>query len=216
MKLAKLVMALSLASLGTAALASTHQVTLGFENVSGAYSGAMIKDVNPSYGGLKWSDSFGVVRASDIPNSGYDFGAIGDWVGFSSAGNPVSFGSNAGQRFTFYGLYLASAWYSSENVIVTGYRNGVAAYTSTVNVTNDGDRLPLLYQFNWKNVDKVSFSAVTAGFGHQLVFDNVQLSGFSPAPAVPEPETYALMGIGMVAVALKMRRGKKTAAARLA
>ncbi len=202
MKFTKLALVLSFAAISAAASASVQDITLDFENLPGANNTSPIHTVAPNYGGLHWSNSFSVLQASYLPDTGYDHGAFGDWVGYSASGNAVSFNSDPGQSFNFYGVYLASAWDDSQNVVVSGFLNGNQIYSTTVNLTNNPDVLPKLYQFNWKGVDKVSFSSTNHS---QVVFDNLQIS---PLAAVPEPETYALMGLGLVAMGLRLRRKK--------
>ncbi len=208
MRIAKLALAISVATFSLSVSAKTQNVTLGFENLPGARDGYSVNDLNPAYGGLNWSDAFSVLKSSTLPKTGYDYGGLGKWVGFTANADPVWFGTDPGRHFNFYGAYLASAWQPSETITVTGFLNGVAKYTSLVTITNNADALPTLYQFNWKNVDKIAFTP-PGGVNKHIVFDNIQFSNLS-AP-VPEPETYALMGLGVVALALRLRRGKALA-----
>jgi len=126
-------------------------------------------------------------------------------------------------NFNFVSSYLTSGWRDDINVMVTGKRGGSTVYSQTLTV---GDDAPMLYSFNFMNIDKVEFltsggtflypngntigSYVNPSFAFStpvLVFDNVTL-----AP-IPEPETYALMlaGLGLVGFAARRRKQEMTA-----
>lgn len=149
----------------------------------------------------------------------------GDTVAFtqSFSGSTELYASIAARptssNFNFVSSYLTSGWREGINVTVTGKRDGATVYTQSLIV---GDDAPVLYNFNFMNIDKVEFLTSGGTFLYPdgttvgsylnpsnvfstpvLVFDDVTL-----AP-VPEPETYALMLAGLGLVGFLARRGRR-------
>jgi hypothetical protein len=195
MRLKLIVAAVGLLSALSANAALT---VVDFESVPGAVATGSNNSVPDGYAGLHWSSSFYVLHRDYNPVSGYEYGAIGDWVGYSAYADPLSFWSD--DDFDFKGLYLASAWTPAESVTITAFNNGVQKYSSIVTATDAEDQLPQLFAFNWKGVDEVVFS----GYSSHIVVDNLQLK---IAP-VPEPETYAMLmaGLGVMGFVARRRR----------
>lgn len=183
------------------ALATTVTI-VDFETVPGAIATGSENRIPDGYDNLHWGSDFYVLHNTFNPNSGYDFGAVGDWVGYSAYARPVSFWSDAANNFNFSGAYIASAWTAAESVTVQGWDNGILKYTSNITATNNPDDLPQLFAFNFKGIDKVTFS----GYTSHIVFDNLILQNVAPLSAVPEPESYALMLVGLGLLGSVVRR----------
>lgn len=195
MKMKLIVAAIGLLSTLSANAALT---VVDFESVPGAVAASSNNQIPDGYAGLHWDANFYALHRDYLPGSGYDYGSIGDWVGYSAYANPTGFSSDA--DFDFKGLYLASAWTAAEQVTIGGYNNGSLLYSTTVTATNAQDDLPQLFAVNWKGVDEIRFS----GYSSHIVVDNLQLK-ITP---VPEPETYAMLmaGLGVMGFVARRRR----------
>jgi hypothetical protein len=182
--------------LAAPAMAATHLQTINFDDIN---LGSQPYELIPSgYAGLNWGSNFYVLDSQQAPylGTGYDNGTMsGSQVAFNGSGLPASFSALSG-TLNFFGAYLTSAWLATDTVEVMGLRAGATVFDQTVTITKDTAKL---FQFNFSNVDTVKF--VSQG-NSQIAFDNVQIS------AVPEPETYALLGLG--AVGLLLRRRSRT------
>ncbi|XZG70825.1 PEP-CTERM sorting domain-containing protein [Chitinibacteraceae bacterium HSL-7] len=166
---------------------------ISFDNVPGAVAGSSNNALG-SYAGFDWDNTYVLSRDTHV-GSGYDRGAVsGNWVGYTAWTNPSAFSSD--HAFNFYAGYFTAAWQTSLDVVVKGFRNGVELYSQTINVT---DARAQAYAFNFFGVDRVSFTPN----GSHVAFDNLQV-----AP-VPEPETYALMGLGLLGLAAARRRKQR-------
>jgi hypothetical protein len=66
-------------------------------------------------------------------------------------------------------VYVTSAWDEFQQVTATGYNNGVAVGSITINVNNDG---PTLLDVNWGPIDQLNIDHS----GTWLVFDNFHLT----------------------------------------
>jgi hypothetical protein len=195
MKMKLIVAAIGLLSTLSANAALT---VVDFETVPGAVAASSDNAIPDGYAGLHWDSSFYALHRGYLPGSGYDYGSIGDWVGYSAYANPIGFSSD--DDFNFKGGYIASAWTASESVTVKGYNNGVELYSTSLIATNVEDDLPQLFSFNWNGVDEIRFS----GYSSHIVVDNLQLK----IVPVPEPETYAMLmaGLGVMGFVARRRR----------
>ncbi|MDD4881070.1 MAG: PEP-CTERM sorting domain-containing protein [Gallionellaceae bacterium] len=201
------VLAAALLCLGLTPLAQatvTGTTTLTFDDIFSAdpwVPDDAVADLAPVYGGLQWDSRIKLINQdyylgtgdTNYSGAGYHTGVVsGDWAIYNIDASAVSFYDTA--AFTFMSADVTRAT-SDGSVSFYGYRNGVQTESMVVNATTSG---PTLVNFNWTNVDKVTFSSD----GSDAVLDNITVS------AVPEPETYAMLmaGLGMMGFVARRRR----------
>jgi hypothetical protein len=185
-------------------MAASAQV-ITFDDLTDYGSGSWISN---GYAGLNW-DNFGVLNAPAYStNSGYQNGVVsGTNVAFNSGGNQAI--TSSGSTFTFESAYFAAAWNDGLAVLVQGY-NGASLIDSISFLVNTSG--PLLQTFNWNGIDKVVFSSsggtkninFDANYGGTMfAMDNMTIS------PVPEPETYAMLLVGLGLIGFMARRRKE-------
>lgn len=161
-------------------------------------------------GGFSWSN-FDTLNGSSIPGSGYKNGAVsGSYVAFNRFANPATLSSFS--SFVFNGAYFAGAWNNGLSITVNGFLGGVQTLSETFQV-NTGS--PLWKAFGW-NVDRLTFSSFggtpqpgLGGSGAHFAMDNFTYNEvLSP---VPEPETYAMLAVGLGLMGAFARRRKQAA-----
>jgi hypothetical protein len=197
-KIAGVIAVASMLSIGAVANAEV----LTFDTLSGSLS-----TIPNGYGGLQWSN-FGSHSSSTVPGSGYETGTVsGLNASFNLGGNPASFSSVT--EFSLNSAYFTSAWNEGLqiHVVATGGSN---TYISDFTVDTSG---PLNVFFNWSNINSVSFFSsggvpnpdlANTGMGTHFVMDNLAINeNVSP---VPEPETYAMLLIGLCLFGFVARR----------
>lgn len=156
-----------------------------------------------------------VARTGAPAGNGYTHGLVsGSYVATNGGAAPVSFEAlTADGLFNFDAVYLGAAWYNGLQVDITGYRDGVAIYNTR---TGPLGYTSSLLQFNWVNLDKVSFTSVDgtgvvidnqSTYNRAFVMDNLSIT------AVPEPESQALalLGLGFVAWVGRACKARKVA-----
>ncbi len=165
--------------------------------------------IQDGYGGLQWNN-FGYSYI--VPGSGYETGIVS---GLSAAYNrnaaPASFSSTT--AFTLNNAFFTGAWNDGLqiHVVATGGSN---TYTTDFTVDTSG---PLNVVFNWFNINSVSFfssggipnpALVGTGLGAHFVMDNLAIN--EVVSPVPEPETYAMLLVGLCLIGFMARRRENT------
>lgn len=161
-------------------------------------------------GGFSWNN-FGVLNTSTYQPSGYVNGTVsGNYVAYNSFANPASLSSFS--SFVFNGAYFTGAWNNGLSITVNGFLGGVQTLSETFQVNTNA---PLWKTFGW-TVDQLTFSSAggtSAGFGGggtHFAMDNFTYNEvLSP---VPEPETYAMLAVGLGLLGAFARRRKQNAA----
>ena len=153
------------------------------------------------YNGFQWSN-FLVIDALDsqIPSGGQNGTVSSRNVAFNSGGSPADFSSSG--AFALDSAYLTAVWNDGLRVEVQGFVGTTLTYDNTYILKTAG---PLLVNFNYLGVDEVNFisSGGThhsgySGDGTQFVMDNLTVT-------VPEPSTFAVIGLGSLALASARR-----------
>jgi len=144
-------------------------------------TGATVNDVAISYTGEQWRDGGNATPVAQSMTVQYGFGSsftgVTSWTGLSS-------------------LTFTSPTFTSTAAALNGNAAANRNATLSAHVTsgwNSGDTLWL----RWAEVND-------NGSDHGLAIDNVQVSLM--AAAVPEPETYALLLVGLAALGFMARR----------
>ena len=155
------------------------------------------------YAGLNFSNFYALDTVEFYP-SGYLNNVVSpNNVIFNASGAEASFSSAT--AFTFNSVYATAAWNDGQSLDVTGWYQGVQIYSKSLllNTTTT-----LLATFDWAGIDTVRFLAHggnNAGFdgsGDHISLDNLTVS----AAVVAEPASVALLGLGMLGLAVARRR----------
>ncbi len=146
-----------------AAVGSTASVdVLDFEDLDPGYE--TFQPIPTGYQGFSWS-SFSSMLLTEyaVRNTGYEYGTVGRVGLFTRWGWDVSL---SGGMFDFSGAYITSAWDSTEQVVVEGWRDGSLVYTETITTHNDQ---AYWFDFSFTNIDTLWFKPL----GQQIVIDDI-------------------------------------------
>jgi hypothetical protein len=120
---------------------------------------------------------------------------------YNEFGTPATISAG---KFDLDSAYLASAWNDGMSVEAKGFVGNTLAYDNTYIVNSTA---PTLINFNYLGVNSVQFissGGVAHGYGGgggtQFVMDNLTVT------FVPEPSTFALAGLGSVALIIRRHR----------
>lgn len=146
----------------------------------------------------------------------------------NTSGDIIDFGNADGFKLAFdiFGLGQTATFsnfsFNTETGVLSGNLLGTGVIAGVLNYTN-GDLLTAGSLFEVGDTLVASGFSVSAGFASYLQSKNIstaQLSAVTSVlksvtvpvtPAVPEPSTYAMMGVGLVGIALMARRKSRQA-----
>jgi len=187
---------------------TTQAEVITFDDLPAFTDDNITADITNGYHGFDWS-AFGYVGKDTLPDTGYQAGAIsGDFVGYF---NTLGKGLISGNTFDFNGSYITSAWHNNLQVEVKGFSNGSELYSQTINLSNS---VAQWFDFNFFGIDSLSFHAFGGDvnplmgddfYSEQFVLDNFTVNE-TVSTTVAEPTTLALLGLGLFALGLRLRR----------
>jgi hypothetical protein len=183
--------------------------TLNFDDLSNG-------PIPNGYGGFDWTN-FGVI--GQLGSSGYTNGIVSaqNTAFDDSAPDPASLDDTAAP-FTFNGADFTAAWRDNLSLEIVGAdSHGTVIYTDNVTLNESG---PTDITLNWTGLTALVFTPSggsqapgAQSDGVQFVMDDATFN--APfASAAPEPETWALMLLGVGAVGAAMRRRQSSPLAR--
>jgi hypothetical protein len=150
------------------------------------------------YAGLQWQN-FRYLDGVHYPYpSGYQNAVVSpNYVTDNWGGFPAMF---SGPTFNLNSAYLTAAFIDGLQVEVQGFVGTTLTYDNTYTVNTTG---PTLINFNYLGVDKVNFSTYYNSLpNYNFAMDNLSIT------IVPEPTTFAMVGLGSTALFMMFRRRK--------
>jgi hypothetical protein len=174
--------------------------TLTFDDITTEVISGAMEDLVPPYGGFTWSE-FWRYAHEDLFTGPQDITSSGSYAVYNIFGADVDMSVGAGETFDFIGAYFTALWRNDLQITVTGLLDGSQVYSQTVTVQATGQ---VWYQFDYDNIDELtfdSFGGTNAGYGN----DGVQFA-LDDFTFVPEPNSFALVGGGLVVFGLFQRR----------
>ena len=179
------------------ASAAAAQTTLTFDDV---FSGTDYQLIPDGYGGFNWTFA-GVIHRDFYPGSGYDNGTVsGDYVAYNHVGLDVDMTLEGGGGFNVFSAYLTAAWNDGLDFVAKGYRAGVEVFSKSAVLNTAG---PQLVEFDFMNIDQMTFSTPEGNLGSQFAMDNLVVG------VVPEPITLTLLLPGLLGIAAARRRRRE-------
>ncbi|MEN9868241.1 MAG: hypothetical protein RL748_3831 [Pseudomonadota bacterium] len=182
---------------GTLSAGVASADTITFDNLATGF-------IANGYAGFDWNNFY---NTSAPANSGYVGGTVSaPNIAFNAYGNAASF--SKATAFSLDNAFFTGAWNDGLQIHVVGTGGG-NTFTKdfTVNAVS-----PTQVFFNWSGITSVSFSSSGGvphpgynGAGTHFALDNLTVN----AAPVPEPETYAMMLAGLVALSAVARRRKQ-------
>ncbi len=181
--------------------------TINFDAIDASAGDVILDNLNP-YQGFNWKNISVYTSVPGFPgyNNGIVSGANAAYTAGDALGSPIIGSITASSPFNFISGYLGSGWYNGLAVTLNGLSNGAQRFSQTVTVSTAGAQF---FAFNFTGINELDiFSTVSAttsdpyGCGpsscSQITLDDVTLT---PAPASPEPFSFALTALGILAIA---------------
>ena len=192
-KLQKLLATIGLAAVFTSTSAYAIPAVITFDDIDTSSGETLIQN---GYAGLNW-DNFYTLPFGYYPGSGYDYGTVTmPNVGYNGFAAPAAFSSTT--SFDLYSIDVTKAWYDGWTHF-EGYLGSTLVYSQDIFSTTVS---PVHAIFNWTGIDKVVMSDGDSTY--QTAIDNVVF-------AVPEPETYLMLLVGLGLIGFSVRSRKQIA-----
>lgn len=156
-----------------------------------------------TFNGFTWLNMYSANGCQVGPTLGYCRGVVsGTQMAFNGFASDVAI-TNGG-TFDFGGAWFTAGFSvfpqgGSTAVEITGFLNGNAIYSAWFGID---DITPRYFSANWTGVDKLYLASRPGGPNGQFVMDDISLRA---TQTVPEPASFALVGIGIVGIALRRR-----------
>ncbi|MEN0038813.1 MAG: PEP-CTERM sorting domain-containing protein [Cellvibrio sp.] len=197
-----------LLSLGLSSALSTQAAVITFDDLPETDIGS----ISEGYGGFNWGDSFltnvAYAHKDAIPGTGFETGVVsGNYAAFNFLATTSVI---SGEKFDFNGAYLTAGWNDGLNIEVTGFLDNLALFTKTVVVNTSAAQW---FDFNFAGINSLSLRAWGGvsidpnNGGEFFVMDNFTFNE-TPAAAVPESSSLALLLLGVAGILLG-RKNKK-------
>lgn len=157
-----------------------------FDNIATTTGWVYIAD---GVDGFEWTN-IGIINKNYHKGSGYDIGTVsGDYAAFNPyAYNPSISVSSVGEVFDFDGVYVTSAWNTSDVITFKGFNGTELVYEQSVSITNSKAKW---CDFNFDDITSLEMYSAN---GTWFVIDD-----FTYTPhAVPEPGTLSLLSLGLI------------------
>lgn len=183
---------------------ANNSITLNFDDLNPPAQGSRVPE---NYAGLYWGN-FYVSNVNtitvdpdsyDLPNSGYKNGVIttpnviSTWATYGS-----SLYSQA--PITVNSFYLTAAWTDNLRVVISSNSN-ISGNNYEYTVLRVSRNSPTLVELNWTGVTWMNIQGFVDGFDQfysAALIDNFTYTlGGATIPPVPEPSTYAMIGLGL-------------------
>lgn len=159
--------------------------------------------IGNGYSGLDW-DNFNVLNTSSLIPSGFVNGTVSTSnVAYNDQASPATITSPTG--FNLVDAQFTGAWNNGLQIEVLAFSD-TDTFTKDFTVDSTG---PTNVVFNWNNITYVTFSSlggINGGYGSsgdQFVIDNLNVTS-----AVPEPDAWGLMMMG-IPLAFGQKRSRK-------
>lgn len=185
---------------------------ISFDDINASLGDIPLDGLSP-YQGLTWANFSAYTSVPGFP--GFNNGIVSQpnaaYTAGDALGSPIVSAITRTSGFDFTSAWLGSGWYDGLSVTLNGLYGGSQEFTQTVTVNTEA---PQLFTFNFTDITELDiYSTVTAsttdpyGCGpsgcSQVTLDdlNVTLLNNPPPSGVPEPGTFSLLCLALLALA---------------
>lgn len=164
-------------------------------------SNPTIDSIANGYKGFNWNNVWVANKNyAGFAGTGFANGAVsGNYTGFNGFGSPAEITSST--LFDFKDVYLTGG-FNPGTVTFQGFQGSTLLYTQSFNVNIS---TPQLVAFNFTSINRLRFGST----GGHFAMDNLTLNPV--VAAVPEPTSFALLGIAATFTLGAVRRQRSRA-----